>query len=195
MTKLPDYSDFLDQEGMLEYIESEWQKNSHIHKAQAELINKIVRDNKINSLIEVGSSTGNLSRLLDVSDYTGIDKNVKSVLRALEKNKDKRFYNLDIRVCKGIEHRADLICAFAIMKHFGLHEWKDIFEILVSLSSNIVVIDVPISDKTFDDGEQYGHHHVWFSLEELKEIFKDLDLKIVQVDYSNPVEPVFVLKK
>lgn len=194
MQKFPDYSDFLDKEGMLEYIESEWKKNEHIHRAQAELVNKVVEENGILSLTEVGSSTGNMSQFLKVSKYTGIDKNESSVLLAREKNKDKEYHIGDIRSCKNMD-KSELVCAFAIMKHFGLHEWSDILDILAYLSTKIVVIDVPIANKTFDDGEQHGHHHVWFNIDDLIKVFKSLRLEIVRMDYSNSIEPIFILKK
>jgi hypothetical protein len=193
--QLPDYSEFLNQEGVLQHIEEEWLKNKHIHEAQAKVVNKVLEYNKGSSLIEIGCATGNLASLINSEDYLGIDKNPGCIGMASDKNKGKKFICEDVRT---FTHKPFyVVCAFAIMKHFGLHEWDEILSKLVKLSDKYVIFDMPLAFdfKTIDDGELHGHHHVWMNEEELRARIMKAGLSIVSIDYTNQVEPIFVCKK
>jgi len=196
MIKLPDYSEFLDKEGMLQYIESEWQKNKHIHEHQASIINELIAEFDNCVLLEVGSSTGNLAKLLHECFYTGVEKHKPSIALAEKKNPTLKFKNSDVRKMK-FKNDFDIVCAFAFMKHFGLHEWNDILKVLAECSSKYVVFDMPSTDKEdpFDDGEFYNHHHVWMPEDEVEYRAKKLGLTLVNIDNQNAIEPVYIFAK
>lgn len=191
---LPDYSEFLKKPGMLAYIEQEWQK-SDMHKNQAASISEYTKDK---SVIEVGCSTGNLARFLDCESYLGFDANEDALAMAEKKNPSKafkfKFGNVrDLRRTKN--QNADVVIAMAFMKHFGLHEWDEILNQLVKLSNGIVIIDCPIYKQTHDDGLKHGHHHVWMEIGDLFSRFQKLGLDCIEKINTNPVEPIFILKK
>ena len=130
--KLPDYSEYLNKEGMLEYIESEWQNTIDNHKKQAAIINSI----GAKSIIEIGCSTGNLAQFLKCDNYIGYDNHLGSIEIAFKKDPSKKFVVKDIRDLKPSKsNQSHLVCAMAVMKHFGLHEWDAILKKIISLSS------------------------------------------------------------
>jgi predicted TPR repeat methyltransferase len=189
---LPDYSEFLRKKGMLSHIENEWLKST-IHEAQAAIINEIAEDK---SIIEIGCATGNLAKLIKSNNYTGFDKNEECIEIAKKKRPDKTFLVKDIRdVRRSKNQQADIVCAFAIMKHFGLHEWDDILKKIISLSNEFVVFDMPVAEYTYDDGEKHGHHHVWMTNEDLMNRLEYLGLEVYSVNESNPVEPIYTCLK
>jgi hypothetical protein len=78
------------------------------------------------------------------------------------------------------------------MKHFGLHEWKEILEILAMHTDNYLVFDMPVTDKqTFDNGHNYGHHHVFMNEKDLMTFTKELSFTLIEKDTTNPIEPIY----
>lgn len=197
--KLPDYSEFLKQEGMFEHIEKEWiEKSKHIHQMQADAVNSVIVD--YSTVIEIGCGTGNIASLvksrdqLDHDHYIGIDKNPQCIGLAAYKNKGKKFICGDIRELELLP--AAIVCAFGIMKHFGLHEWDEVLAKLVYLSSKYVIIDIPITkEASFDDGNLHGHHHVWMNEKDFKKRVNKEDMIIVNRIDERPIEPIFICKK
>lgn len=192
---LPDYSEYLNKEGVFDFIESQWQKNLHIHQAQANAVNKLIEKIDKPVLLEVGCSTGNMAQFIsDKAHYTGVDKHEPSIKLAHKKNANKKFKVSDVRTMQ-FKNDFDIVCAFAIMKHFGLKEWADILEILAAHSSEYLVFDMPITaGDTFDNGNQYGHHHVFMNEQDLMKHAKKLKLELIEKDTTNPVEPIYTFK-
>ena len=190
---LPDYSEYLKRPKMLDYIESEWQKTLVLHERQADCINQISEDKNI---IEIGCATGNLAKLIKTNEYIGFDKNEECIGLAKKKNPDKKFVVNDIRdIRRSKNQQADIVCAFAIMKHFGLHEWDDIMKKIISLSNEFVIFDMPVAEYTYDDGEVHGHHHVWMTKDDLMNRLEYLGLEVYSVNDLNPVEPIYTCLK
>ena len=65
--------------------------------------------------------------------YIGVDANEKCIAAAKSKINNDYFHftNTDIREAKS--EYIDLVYSFAFLKHFGLHEWPDIFKKVSSL--------------------------------------------------------------
>ena len=182
--QLPDYSEYLNKPGMLEYIEQEWLRNPHIHDAQAKFVNDAISSTfGIKSVIEFGCSTGNLAaRISHQVKYRGIDSNSAALEFARTKCPDKKFIEGDIRTFKG---KADLVIAFAFLKHFSLHELPEIMVKLRKMGK-YVIFDMPISEQPFDNGEDF--HHTWanpISLFKVHPFYAD--------HTSNPVEPIYLI--
>lgn len=183
--QLPDYSEYLNKPGMLEYIEQEWLRNPHIHDAQAKFVNRAIQLTlpKIKSVVEFGCSTGNLaSRITADVKYRGIDSNSAALEFARTKCPDKKFIEGDIRTFKG---KADLVIAFAFLKHFSLHELPEIMAKMRKIGT-YVIFDMPISEQPFDNGEEF--HHTWC---DPISFFKVIPLQ--SDDTSNPVEPIYLI--
>ena len=146
-----DYSEYLNKPGMLAWIEQEWKRNPHIHDEHARIVNEFIREYKIISLTELGCSTGNLASRIDVKFYKGIDSNEDSVTLAKTKCPEKEFIQANIRDFKGYDM---LVICFAVLKHFGLHEWTNIFN-TCSEVGRYFIFDMPIGEQTRDDGTEF----------------------------------------
>ena len=193
---LPDYSEYLKKPNMLDWIESEWINKPEIHDFHAGVINELIKKIKKPSAIEIGCGTGNVAKRININVYVGIDLNEDCLRLAKEKNtRDKyTFISKDIRsVDKIEEHRFDLVFTFGFLKHFGLHEWNEIFKKICSLGQYLV-FDIPISStkESHDDGIEY--HHVWKSWVDILTAIKENGFEMIEcVAYG--VEPVFVCKR
>jgi 2-polyprenyl-3-methyl-5-hydroxy-6-metoxy-1,4-benzoquinol methylase len=181
-----DYSEYLSQPGMLEYIESEWLKNPHIHDAQAAFVNDAIDFIVPKSIIEFGCSTGNLAMRIDTKKikYLGIDQNEQALLIAQYKNSAlASFLHGDIR---NNRKKADLVIAFAFLKHFSLEELPTIMKKLKQ-AGKFVIFDMPYSEEPKDDGIE--HFHTWCNP---VDFFGVHPLKVDQV--SNYVEPIYLIE-
>lgn len=189
---LPDYSEFLKQPGMLAWVEQEWKRDPSIHDYHARVVNEVIEKYNITEVVEMGCGTGNIAkRIPDSIIYTGYDFNEQCIELAKKKNNiTKAFFVGDIRDGSNVSWQ--LVLSFGFLKHFGLHEWSTIFNKVASFGKYFI-FDMPISAETHDDGVE--HHHVWKSLDDLEKDIVDADLVIINIDYTNPVEPVFVCKR
>jgi len=189
--KLPDYSEFLKQPGKLENEENAWLKNPQVHDEYARVVNDTVERYKLISVIEIGCGTGEVAkRISSLSYYVGIDANPVCIKLAERKNGKKNFVAKDIRAIGDIE-RYDLVCTFAVLKHFGLHEWFDVFKRIASLGKYFV-FNMQIASETKDDF--YEFHHVWKSRKDLENDITNAGLELLQVENETSLEPIFICK-
>lgn len=192
---MKDYSEYLKKPAMLAFIETEWLKHKHIHEAQAAIVNKVLREQKISCVFEVGCGTGNVAPLLecDPDMYMGFDSNEDCVRLALEKNKRYIFSVLDVRDIKeSVEADTSmLVFCFGFLKHFSLDEWENIFKKVSSLG-DYFIFNMPVGE-TKDDGTEF--HHVWMSLSEIKENIKKVGFELLEIVNDYPLEPGFICKR
>jgi cyclopropane fatty-acyl-phospholipid synthase-like methyltransferase len=179
-----DYSEYLSQPGMLEYIEGEWLKNTHIHDAQAAFVNQVIDGYGIKSVIEFGCSTGNLAMRLPANiNYRGIDLNHEALIIAMQKRPNTEFKVSDVRKFRG---KADIVIAFAFLKHFSLDELPAIMGKLRQ-AGKFVIFDMPYSENPKDDG--IDHYHTWCNP---VDFFGVHPLKVDQI--SNYIEPIYLIE-
>jgi len=189
MLHLPDYSEYLKREGMLEYIEQEWLNNPAFHDIYSDVINKAIKESGIKTVIEIGCGTGNVAARLVSCRYVGVDANKDCIELAKPKNLGKSFYVADIRSFQC--DPADLVFSFGVLKHFGLHEWDNIFNRIASLGEYFI-FDMPISIEVKDDGEE--HHHTWGTIEWVYDKCEAAGLEILHEKFMNPDEVCFITK-
>jgi SAM-dependent methyltransferase len=185
-----DYSEYLKQPGMLDYIEQEWLKDGSFHDAYAAIINRNILDYEIKTVIEVGCGTGNVAARLLPCKYLGIDSNKDCITIAKDKALGMPFICADIR--KLNRKPVDLVFCFGVLKHFGLHEWDVIFAKIASLGQYFI-FDIPIADELKDDGED--HHHVWQTIDAIKDVCKKAGLEILNFSNTNKDEVYFITKR
>jgi len=160
--RLPDFSEYLVGDKLLKE-EEDWSETKHYEK-YAEIImtaTKLFDLGKSFTLLELGCGSGWVPTMLDNSiTYFGVDKNEALLEMARKKNNDERiFFRQDIRKFK-MSPRADVVCSFAVLKHFGLDEWEDIFRRMLRMGRyGAFSIQVTYKKEPFDDGIDY--HHVW----------------------------------
>lgn len=191
-----DYSDYLNRPGMLDAIEKSWTEDcKDIHQHYADVVNKFSWKYNITSILEVGCSTGNVGLLIDKKSsylgYIGIDKNEASIEIARKKGLF-RLETMDIRDAYDYRLPGCLVISFAFLKHFGLHEWSEIFIKICSLG-DYLIFNMPIAETTHDDGTEF--HHVWMSMHDLIKQLDYNDFDVKEIDNINELEPIFICKR
>jgi SAM-dependent methyltransferase len=192
---LPDYSEYLKQPGMLSFIEQQWKLNPHIHEDHAKAVGDAVKKYDINDVVEIGCGTGQLANILSnncrIISYVGMDLNEECIKYAETKNSQFKFIVGDIRFTHTGSY-ADLVISFGFLKHFGLHEWSDIFKKITSFGEYFI-FDMPIAYETKDDGTEF--HHVWKSKQEIQDDIEAAGLELLEIVNPSAIEPIFVCKK
>lgn len=152
----PDYSDWLTPEELAKE-DAEWVRdaaNQSIYRAN--LIAEICRDKNIHSVVEYGCGTGLIAPLLpEYIVYLGVDRNSECVRIARGRSKFQAFEVGDLRRPLSCH----LACCFAVLKHFGLHEWG------LNLSGILSNADYGLFDVQMSHGEprddDFEFHHTW----------------------------------
>ena len=189
--KLPDYSEFLKQPGKLENEENAWLRNPQVHDEYARVVNEVIKEHRLKSVTEIGCGTGEVAKRIKRGvDYYGIDANPQCVLLAMQKGIGRMFIVGDIRETRFLGG-SDLVCTFAVLKHFGLHEWFDVFKRIASLGKYFV-FNMQIASEIKDDFFEF--HHVWKSRKDLENDIAGAGLELLKVENENSLEPIFICK-
>lgn len=184
-----DYSEYLKQPGMLNYIESEWIAKPGEHDIQASIVDVVAYRYGCKSVVDIGCGTGEVAKRLSVENYEGIDLNVDCIKMAMEKRIDYKFSVGDVREIKRFP---DLVVCFGFLKHFGLHEWVSVFNRIAKMGEYFI-FDIPIGSEIKDDGIDY--HHIWMTREAISNECNGAGLKIISKHQLNKDEFIFVTKK
>ena len=187
--RLPDYSEFLKLPGKLENEETAWLNNPQMHDEYARVVNEFIKKHKIVSMTELGCSTGNLASRLKVKYYQGLDSNSDSIELARIKCPGMEFNIADVRDLNG--HDILVVC-FAFLKHFGLHEWFDIFKRIASFG-DYFIFNMGVGPDTKDDF--YEFHHVWKSKQDIINDIEAAGLELIEVINPATPEPIFICKR
>jgi SAM-dependent methyltransferase len=166
---LPDFSEYLSASpDRIAREESGWaaarhyQRNARQVMAAAALFGLGSGDGYF-KVLELGCGSGWVPSVLPATlNYTGVDNNARLVELARARNISERaFIVADIRTVIPPPPTADLVCSFAVLKHFGLHEWERIFMSMLALG-RVGVFNIqlaPSGTSAYDDGTQF--HHTW----------------------------------
>lgn len=160
-----DYSEWLTPE-RLAVEEGLWStSNSGNVSCAAGVACSLIEAHCLRTVVEFGCGPGHLaSRLPPHVEYEGVDRNEWCLDLAGERLGElnrARFSLLHCDVREWIGRQRDLVIAHAFLKHFGLHEWTDIADI-VFRAGRWAVFSMPISsrDHSYDDGVEFHHVHV-----------------------------------
>ena len=188
---LPDFSEYLKRPGKFDIEERDWLANPGKNDWHAKIVNEFIEKQKIQSIVEIGCGSGETARRLKgFNRYLGIDSNSDCINYATKKMGDV-FLIADIRTINLPSF--DLVICFSTLKHFGLHEWYDVFK-KISSFGKYFIFDMAIAEQTKDDGKDF--HHVWKNSLELKADIANAGLILLGVyDSFNPLEPVFICKR
>jgi SAM-dependent methyltransferase len=158
----PDYSVWLTPE-RLGAEEAQWALTG-IYRLYAERLLEVAHLEGCASVLEIGCGTGWVPTVLPPSlRYLGVDANPDCVALAMTKS-DRTFMVKDVRDLPAQEW-ADLVCAFAVLKHFALSEWRDVLQRVLSMGRvGLFTMNVGLQDA--DDFEQ-GFPHTWVSWDTL----------------------------
>ena len=162
--RFPDYSNWLANHDLLK-IEDSWEK-AKFYEQYVAVIKSVCAENALSTILELGCGTGWVPYQLGSGfAYVGVDSNSECVDLARRKNPGVVFVKKDIRNFReGKVPPFDVVCAFAVFKHFGLHEWGEVFRNALSLG-RFGIFSMSVSEEDHDDGREF--HHVWVSEETL----------------------------
>ena len=162
---LPDYSEWLTRD-RLDAEEAAWATPAAVlgHRRDASRVAAVVRARGLRSVIEVGCGTGRVASMIPADlAYIGLDKNAGCLTRSRLRVPTRAFLRADVRevAARFPELRADVVCCFSVMKHFGLHEWEAVLAAVLRLGRHGVVEAQVAAEDREDVG--HGFHHVWVS--------------------------------
>lgn len=179
----PDISDWYTPE-RISAEEPQWEQGA-AYKNYVQRILQVCRLYDLHSVVEVGCGTGWIPLALDSSllYIAGIDKNPYMIDRSRKKNPGKTFIECDIRDMGGLLVSADLVCSFAVLKHFSLAEWsarlRDILRLApYGLFTQHVLLDGRSSMNTGDD----GFHVIWPTRSEVLQAINDAGHELLSLD-------------
>lgn len=167
---LPDYSTWLTHD-RLGKEETSW-ASAKLHLTYAAHIALLRSRFPIYHILELGCGTGWVpTQLTPDIEYVGFDKNEEALALARLKNLSARHFVIgDVRglTKEGLNPliSPDLVCSFAVLKHFGLDEWNSIFDKMVCLAP-LGLFTMSLAKENRDDGVDF--HHVWITEEWLNE--------------------------
>lgn len=138
------------------------------HKRNFKAVERLLEAHRISAALDVGCGSGFMPTMLPSElPYVGIDLNKTFLDYAVAKNAPQRvFKQVDLRtltadwVAENALVAPVLGLSFAVLKHFGLHEWNDRVRQFLSLV-DFACFDVTLSPMDFDDGVRF--HHVYVS--------------------------------
>jgi len=155
---LPDISEYYRKEQNAAAEEKAWNEAKRYVKHAASVA-KALKLFGGRSVLEVACGSGWVPAMLPKNvAYTGVDKLSTFIELARGKNKDgdRTFVCGDLREVLPTLGSFDLVCSFATIKHFGLHEWSDIVRRLLEKAA-AGVLELPISDSDYDNGTEFHH--------------------------------------
>lgn len=189
MKYLPDFSEWLTDE-RIAVEEKAWAETEQYKRNASQVLKMVHRlAAPFPTVLELGCGSGWVPfGLGDVVRYLGVDKNSELIRLCYLRNPyDAKFHLSDIRevtpdVLESLlgVRCADIVCSFAVLKHFGLYEWREIFERMLRLG-NHGVFQMQISDEaSIDDGTEY--HHTWLNKDEVLGCIVDAGHSLVSFD-------------
>lgn len=192
-----DYAEWLTPERLI--AEEEAWASSRDYVRYADAVTALVdSDPSICTIQELGSGTGwvpwELSQrgILRHRSYVGLDKNVHCLDKARERNafvSQVAFGRVDLRTYHPI---ADVVCSFAVLKHFRLEEWERLF-VQWFRAARYGCFTVPIAGQSRADSEP-EFTHVWLSEADLAQAIRAAGHEEVR-RVADPFEPIIITRR
>jgi predicted RNA methylase len=191
-----DYADWLTPE-RLEIEEGHW-ASERMYERYAGAIRRLIRDgNDIRTILEFGAGTGWVPSVLDdlpLDKYVCVDRNPGCVAKAHQRNAQRvawvQVRSMEIRDLRPFPGEYDLVCGFAVLKHFRVEEWQQLFVQLFA-SSRFGLFSMPLARRTVDDGIE--HTHVLVTEEFLAQAITAAGHRELWRDVASLKEPIFAI--
>lgn len=152
-----------------------------------ELMNKL----GLKTVLEVGCGTGYVgNELKNEFDYVGTDGSGLMIQFAREKHPDVKFEVLNIRDMDNPamvpnHGNIDLVCCFAVFKHFTLEDWPIILSNILGVAKH-ALIQVQIRQSghpSVEDGAEVPHN--WISVDELIQFCESIGHEVLAVKLTD----------
>lgn len=158
----------------------------------AQRIESLCTEFSLQTIIECGCGTGWIPFSLNpsLSYVAGIDKNPYMLARAQMKNPTLRFIQADLRNASHIGLSADLVCSFAVLKHFSLLEWTSCLKSILAMGRFGLFTQhvLPNGSHSTDHGLEY--HNIWPTESEVCEAIESAGHEILSWDATHIDEGV-----
>jgi len=191
MSKVKDLCDWWTRE-RIEEEEAVWQRDQFFVQ-YANDVRDFMRKHKLKSVTELGCGSGHVAReLANEFSYRGYDGSKLMIEFAQEIHPGFLFKTLDIRLLPIPRIKSDLVCSFAVLKHFSLQDWKEILTKMLS-AGKYGMIQVQLRVRGFESIEDgfFGDEvrHSWINIDEMCQAVVDaghevLELRISEKDVS-----------
>lgn len=186
----PDYSVWLAQGDHLAAEELAWAVNQE-SKAYAQYVGKVIEqiNHPLPTVLELGCGTGWVPTHLKGIRYVGVDGNEGCVKIARTKT-PFQFVCADLRTFMPDEP-VDIICAFAVLKHFALFEWDDVIA-KVLRHGQFGIFTMNTAERDVDDF-RFGFPHTHVSRARIHEAVWKAGHEVLSIEMSiggGDVEPV-----
>ena len=172
-SQLPDFSEYLTSSRVAQE-EFAWASTRLFERNAANIISaaKLFSLGDSFRLLELGCGSGWVPTVLPLSiHYQGVDSNPSLIHLARKKNSPSREFILsDIREFDLIHSPIDLVCSFAVLKHFSLAEFPEIFRRMLFFAP-CGVFNIQTAPVAYDDGIEY--HHTWVTDEMIQDIVRE----------------------
>lgn len=189
---LPDYADWLTPV-RLRREERAW-KEVRLFEQYAAAVQRIVREHPdITAITEFGCGTGWVPSVLDLKlPYTLIDRNRWCLRAARIRNAQRPWVQVVPHEIRTLDPTTPLVCGFAVLKHFRLPEWQELFIRLFS-GATYGLFTMPIAKDCMDDGIEFTHTRI--TEEFLSDCLQLAGHRELWRDMKDPEEPLFATVK
>ncbi len=191
--ELPDYADWLTKRRLRE--EEQLWATSKLYERYAAAIRRLVAERPgITAITEFGCGTGWVPTALDdlKLPYTLVDRNPYCIRLAVNRNRERPWVKIRREEIRALDPVTPLVCGFAVLKHFRLPEWQDLFVRLFS-SATYGLFTIPIAADCMDDGVEFTHTRV--SEPFLAEALQLAGHRELWRDTTDPEEPLIATEK
>lgn len=187
-----DYADWLTPERLL-VEEVAWAKSAEYVEYAAALDRVRALDPDVKVIAELGCGTGwvpgALSKDLQPIQYIGIDKNPHCLNIARRKNRMHTWALFEQHELRDIAPAFDVVCAFAVLKHFNLDEWDALFKRWFT-ACDWAVFTVPLAKVSTEDGTEFTH--TWRTMADVTALLNGMNKRVVWQSTHNAVEPIII---
>lgn len=182
-----DYADWLTRE-RVEAEERLWARDQK-YRRYATAVNELVNLYGATTVEEIGCGTGWVPTAISPREYIGYDRNPHCLELARAKNQNRpwaSFVDAEIRTL--VPQHNDLVCAFAVLKHFSLDELPSLFQRLFG-KAWFVAFTMPIANNDIEDGTEFTHSR--WSEDTVLGITQSCGLLVIGLDTTDEEEPLF----
>jgi SAM-dependent methyltransferase len=92
---------------------------------KAKFINYIIRNLKINSVIDYGCGDGNQLKRYEVTNYTGIDVNLKQLNKLKERFPEKKFYHFSEKIFSYADLKMSIDVIYHLVEDYYFYDHMD----------------------------------------------------------------------
>lgn len=192
MPSLPDYADWLNPP-RLQQEEKLWAAMKLYQRYAAAIVHLVESRPGITAITEFGGGTGWVPWELKLDlPYTMVDRHSHCLKLAADRNATKAHVTIVKQDIRKLNPTTPLVCGFAVLKHFRLTEWQELF-INLFAGARYGLFTMPIAPANIDDGIEFTHTRV--TEEFLADCIALAGHRELWRDRTDPEEPLIAMEK